>query len=146
MALCWYCQNLNFVKSERERDPEDEFSSTFLYSTFALHQPSKKALQKSAKNGCALCSKFWAVLYPAKFNGVSQVDPFRGSTGREDLDKICDAEVPPVVLYCRHKEHDHNWLLQGSMKIRCGRIEHLYHPLYRDPVPGQYISLSWSTC
>jgi hypothetical protein len=122
MALCQSCRTISFADPKRETKPQNFWGETYHFSTFAILQPSLKALYESANSGCPLCSKFWAVIY--------------GSEAQIPGD---DASLE-VVLLCYYKENNEDWLLNGSMWLINGEIERCYHaPVL--PISSKYMML-----
>jgi hypothetical protein len=122
MALCQSCRAISFATSIREEKPQRFWGESYSFSTFAILQPSLKALQESANNGCSLCSKFWNLLSSSETQAPD------------------DDALPPVVLLCYHKENDKDWLFNGCMWISCGDNSSWYHsPVL--PLPGKFTML-----
>jgi hypothetical protein len=117
MDLCRHCRNITFKRS-RASD----------LNSFAVHQSSGEALQKSAYNGCPLCSKLWMALCRENAIAYDLHDPPQ-SQGQEIAGDVCHDISCPVIL--RGMRNNYNYV-----RIICGEIEACIMGNGRGLVPG----------
>jgi hypothetical protein len=139
MTWCQSCQAISFAESKREREPQYHWGVLYPYSTFAVLQPSWRALQKSAHHGCPLCSKFWAAL--SREGRWVIEDTYTGCCKGPQYGpkEVCNGGTHSVVLLCYHDDNDRDWLFNGVVFIVCGRNISPYRP--KLPVPSEFSKL-----
>jgi hypothetical protein len=117
MDLCRYCRNISFKRS-RASD----------WNAFAVHQPSGEALQKSAHDGCPLCSKIWTALCRENKLAYDLHDSLH-SQGQQIASDVCYDKRSPVILSGMRNNYDY-------IRIICGEIESCIMGNGRGLVPG----------
>jgi hypothetical protein len=117
MDLCRYCRNISFKRS-RASD----------WNALAVHQPSGEALQKSAHDGCPLCSKIWTALCRENKLAYDLHDSLH-SQGQEIASDVCYDKRSPVILSGMRNNYDY-------IRIICGEIESCIMGNGRGLVPG----------
>jgi hypothetical protein len=107
MELCRYCCNITLKRPSRYQ------------LRCAAHQPSGEALQKSAHDGCPLCSKFWAALCDENEMAYDLHHP-RHSDKEGIASDVYYDKSSSVMLQSRRNHY-------GGIRIICGRLVALIH-------------------
>jgi hypothetical protein len=107
MDLCRYCCNITLKRPSQSQ------------LRCAAHQPSGEALQKSAHDGCPLCSKFWAALCDENEMAYDLHHPRHIDKEGIASDVYYD-KSSSVMLQSRRNHY-------GGIRIICGRLVALIH-------------------